>query len=652
MKDTFWVGDSSLQSPVSPVPKKRKRRVGKRKIEFVGWGSRPLIEFLEAIGKDTREKHPRQEVAAFISKYINDKGLTSAEKKKKVLCDERLFALFGKKSMSRIKVFDMLEEHFAENHNDSDDDFLDSSDEDYGEKDSSQVKKIPTGQMKKVLKTPKSCYAAVTPENIKLIYLKRSVIQDLLKVPESFEFKVVGSFVRLKSDPNDIYQKNRFQLQQVTGIEKISGTGDADIETHLLRVSNFFKGVDICMLSDDNFTKEEVEDVWDRIKAGSLNRLTVNVVQLKAQVLHVDITKNWIAKEISLLQKLAEHANEKGWQREKFEYLERRKLLQKQSEQEKLLLKLPEVVAEELEPEAMVTVASEKAEISVCSPQSILRGSSNVSSTDASGSGDIGTPPKVILSTLQVQNGWIDWVADVPLPKGSGESDTPPKVILSDSHTLQVQNVGIDWVADIPLKDPKGSAEIGTPPEVISSDSRTLEAQNGGIDWVANIPLKDPKDIIKQEMLVTNANCGESSRETQGIGVGDNEPPGRGEPEQPLITAPTVICNGNSTATQVMGSGEKNPQPPSATTVIELSDDDSEDDVPDSAGISHGENPNDAVWHYADPQGQTQGPFPLSLLKRWSDANYFPSGFTVWKTGQTSHEGLVLVDVLHRTFPY
>lgn len=214
MNDTIWVEETSLQAPVC---KKRKRRVGKRKIEFVGWGSRPLIEFLEAIGKDTREKHPRQEVAAFISKYINDKGLTSAEKKKKVLCDERLYALFGKKSMSRIKVYDMLEEHFAENHDDSDDESLDSSDEDHGEKNSLKLKKIPTGQIKKVLKTPKSCYAAVTPENIKLIYLKRSVIQELLKFPESFEFKIVGSFVRMKSDPNDIYQKNRFQLQQVTG---------------------------------------------------------------------------------------------------------------------------------------------------------------------------------------------------------------------------------------------------------------------------------------------------------------------------------------------------------------------------------------------------------------------------------------------------
>ncbi|KAG6395049.1 hypothetical protein SASPL_145640 [Salvia splendens] len=635
MKDTFWVEDSGLQSPVST---KRKRRVGKRKIEFIGWGSRPLIEFLEAIGKDTSEKHPRQEVAAFINKYINDNGLRSAEKKKKVICDERLYALFGKKTMSRIKVFDMLEEHFAENH-DSDDESLGSSDEDYAEKKLVEFQKIPISQRKKVLKTPKSCYAAVTPENIKLIYLKKSVIQDLLKFPESFEFKILGSFVRMKSDPNDIYQKNRFQLQKVTatlpiGIEKISGTGDADIEIHL-RVSNFFfKDVTISMLSDDNFTKEEVDDVCDRIKAGSLNRLTV-----------------WIAKEISLLQMRIEHANEKGWQREypliylllhvlkcfsalnileiyllvvqfafskfllrtMFDYLERRTLLQKPSEREKLLSKIPEVVAEDLEPEATVTAASKKAELGACSPKSItpIKESSDISSPEAAGAlswpREIDTPRKVNLSdsrTLEVQNGGINWVADIPL------------------KDLKVQNGGINWVADIPHKD--------------------LEVPNGGIDSAVDIPHKDKKVyIIKQGVLVAKVSCNDSSDEMP-------HPQGREEPEQPLTTTPFET----NIATQVICSGEENPQPASATTVIELSDGDSEDDVQEEEGTGiNGENPKEFVWHYTDPQGRTQGPFSLSSLKLWNDANYFPSNFIVWKSGQTSDDGVLLVDVLHRTFP-
>lgn len=62
-------------------------------------------------------------------------------------------------------------------------------------------------------------------------------------------------------------------------------------------------------------------------------------------------------------------------------------MLQKPSEQEKLLSKIPEVVAEDLEPESTVTAASRKAELSACSPKSVtpIKESSDVSSPEAAG---------------------------------------------------------------------------------------------------------------------------------------------------------------------------------------------------------------------------------------------------------------------------
>ena len=73
--------------------------------------------------------------------------------------------------------------------------------------------------------------------------------------------------------------------------------------------------------------------------------------------------------------------------------------------------------------------------------------------------------------------------------------------------------------------------------------------------------------------------------------------------------------------------------------VIEVSDDGEDEEA---AGRS--------IWHYMDPQGNVQGPFPVESLKHWSDANYFPPDFKVWKTGQSQEDAALLNDVLLRIF--
>ncbi|KAL2478508.1 Uncharacterized protein Fot_47522 [Forsythia ovata] len=450
MKDNFWVEEVHGQPS---VPLRRKRKIVQRKIQFIGWGSKRLIEFLESIGEDTGKKQSKLDLVKIITRYVKDKCLNSPEKKKKkkILCDERLHALFGKKSLSQAKIHYLLEEHLAENHDKSDDE--DSSEEEnYEEKNASGLKTGPTSKTYKVPETPKSCFAAVIPENIKLVYLKRSLVQDLLKVPENFETKVVGSFVRLKSDRNDIFQKHRFHLEQVKGIKNVAGAPDV-VSGVCLQVSNCLNDTPICMLSDDNFSEEECEDLRDRVKSGLLKRPTVVELELKAQLLHVDITKHWIPKELSLLQKLIDHANEKGRRKEYplspvmhiflnsldftlFEYLERRKLLQTPSEQEKLLVRIPKVIAEELHPENVP--ARENAKGTSCSPQSILRGSSDVSIKDASVSGatDPVSPPQLIFNDLEAgkeQYGrFVDGILAANDPDGSKDLVSPSQLIVND----------------------------------------------------------------------------------------------------------------------------------------------------------------------------------------------------------------------------
>ncbi|PPD87663.1 hypothetical protein GOBAR_DD15391 [Gossypium barbadense] len=327
----FWLEEYSGKS-LTPVGSKRKAK--SKKLEFNGWGSKPLIEFLESIGKDTTEKISQHDVSDIIGKYINDNNLTNPAKKKRVLCDERLYSIFGRKTISRIKVYDLLETHYLENQDAWDDDFFFSSEEEnLGEEKKCLRLEKKTYQKKRGFETPKSCFAAIIPENIKLVYLKKSLVLDLSKDFGSFEAKVVDSFVRIKSDPNNFLQKNSHQLVIVKGMKKVSGNNDVNADI-LLQVSNFVKDVRIAMLSEDDFSQEECEDLHQRMKKGLLKRPTVAELEAKAR---------WLAAELTLLPKLIDRANEKGW----------RQLLQTPEEQSRLLCGVPNVIAEEVEPETV-----------------------------------------------------------------------------------------------------------------------------------------------------------------------------------------------------------------------------------------------------------------------------------------------------------
>ncbi|RVX05752.1 Uncharacterized protein CK203_023776 [Vitis vinifera] len=149
------------------------------KREFIGWGSKVLIEFLASIGQDTTQKLSQYDVTSIISRYVNDNNLLHPQKKRKVLCDERLRPVLGRKSVNKNKIYDIVEGHLAENLEESEDDEARYSSED---KDETVL------------------MASYSPKNIKLIYLKRSLMLELLKQPDTFESKVKGSFVKVKAD--------------------------------------------------------------------------------------------------------------------------------------------------------------------------------------------------------------------------------------------------------------------------------------------------------------------------------------------------------------------------------------------------------------------------------------------------------------------
>nr|GLL35245.1 uncharacterized protein At5g08430-like [Ipomoea trifida] len=101
--------------------KKRKSRRNK-----LGWGSKPLIEFLDSIGKESRQ-YSQGEVDAIKKKYVACNNLIDPTYKRRILCDERLEKLFEKKIVSRKNVYHLREVYFRENHVVVDDDAQDNA---------------------------------------------------------------------------------------------------------------------------------------------------------------------------------------------------------------------------------------------------------------------------------------------------------------------------------------------------------------------------------------------------------------------------------------------------------------------------------------------------------------------------------------------
>nr|GLL35243.1 uncharacterized protein At5g08430-like [Ipomoea trifida] len=105
-------------------PEQEEKIHMEHKLEFLGWGSKPLIEFLDSIGKESRQ-YSEGEVDAIMKKYVACNNLIDPTYKRRILCDERLEKLFKKKIVSRKNVYHLLEVHFRENHVVVDDDAQD-----------------------------------------------------------------------------------------------------------------------------------------------------------------------------------------------------------------------------------------------------------------------------------------------------------------------------------------------------------------------------------------------------------------------------------------------------------------------------------------------------------------------------------------------
>ncbi|XP_069145290.1 uncharacterized protein [Solanum lycopersicum] len=282
---------------------KMQRRDTSQKKEFVGWGSKSLIDFLQFIGHDTREKLSPYDVTSMVIKYVNENDLIHPIEKRKILCDIQLEALLGRKVVNKGIVLSLLISHFVENEerlqkNELAHDLEDNDTEMFVA--SKTEKKVEQNKRSSIWYSTaaQSQFAALIPENIKLVYLKRSLVLEMIKKPESFETKIIGSFVRVKLDSSDFELRNSHQLVQITGIQPVSS--DNCCCKSSIQVSNIAKNVCLNTLSDDEFSNEECDEFRKKVKDGIFKKLTVVELEQRAKILHEDITNHRIARELEL----------------------------------------------------------------------------------------------------------------------------------------------------------------------------------------------------------------------------------------------------------------------------------------------------------------------------------------------------------------
>ncbi|XP_065869780.1 uncharacterized protein At5g08430-like isoform X2 [Euphorbia lathyris] len=647
-----------------------KIKVQPKKKEFNGWASNLLSYFLDSIGKDTIEELSQHDVTAIVLQYCNENKLFDPVKKKKVVCDERLQSLLGRKSVQKNSIYNLLTPHFTVNFEQSTDEYEHcSEDEDVSasmsrkrQRRSSSNTKPQNNEAVNVDVHQQGCFASMVAQNIKLVYLNRSSMEKLLQQPETFDAKVIGSYVRIKSDPFDYLQRNIHMLVKVTGIKRTSANDELTKDV-LLRVSNVAKDISICQLSNDNFFEEECEDLRQRVKDGRLERPSVMEFKEKARSLHEVITKQWIVKELYRLQKLVDQANEKGWRRELHEYMERKQLLEKSSEQSRLLHEFPEIIADETEVEPNHKHYSKKDEQeNSILPESDSMELSKPSAKDSRGDGIVSSLIDAKDFAEHEQENHLE--ASYPelesgQPIASQSNSGLPEKLKNEERdpTSEMMEISDDEEKDMKIYNLSPEPDSRELPKTSTKDSKEHEHHCQG-------PKSD--DVEQQHHTVSSHESNDGSirqaliNKPVIIQVKENNPEAS-HPE--LVLGQPVASQSNSGPPEKL----KNKQNEPTVEMIVISDDDEEQDntvgvtkktieISDdeeehtTIGLSKKtvDDPNSSIWYCLSAHGFKAGPYSISLLKEWMDKFSDELKFKVWKSGQSPEEAMLLTDAIRQ----
>ncbi|GJN19869.1 hypothetical protein PR202_gb07183 [Eleusine coracana subsp. coracana] len=159
------------------------------------WASPELLEFVGHMRNGDSSCISQYDVQVLLLEYIKQNNLRDPRKKSQIICDARLSNLFQKPRVSHFEMLKLLEMHF---HHVKDNPTVNAdSHPDSAQLGSDKRRKIHKKIDSELTVNPDD-YAAIDMHNINLIYLRRSLMEDLIDDKAAFSDKIAGAFVRIR----------------------------------------------------------------------------------------------------------------------------------------------------------------------------------------------------------------------------------------------------------------------------------------------------------------------------------------------------------------------------------------------------------------------------------------------------------------------
>ncbi|KAF0932875.1 hypothetical protein E2562_012195 [Oryza meyeriana var. granulata] len=262
------------------------------------WASPELLEFVGHMRDGDRSFISQFDVQALLLDYIKQNNLRDPQRKSQIICDSRLHRLFRKTRVAHFEMLKLLEMHFIVSEpstvNDDSQGIVNlnsaqidhaSGYNDMAAKSSPDRRRRMHRKVERESQANPEDYAAIDMHNINLIYLRRSLMEDLIDDP-TFSDKISGGFVRIRI--SGLGQKqDMYRLVKVIGTHKVSEKYSIGKKTtnFALEIMNLNKKEIITMdtVSNQDFTEEECKRLRQSMKYGLITRLKVGDIQEKAK---------------------------------------------------------------------------------------------------------------------------------------------------------------------------------------------------------------------------------------------------------------------------------------------------------------------------------------------------------------------------------